>query len=267
MNPEKINPPDYLLQVLDLKTYFPIRRGLLRRTIGYIKAVDGVSIALKAGRTFGLVGESGSGKTTLARSILRLVPVHQGRIVFRQTDVLSADKTHLRQLRRQIGLIFQDPYASLNPRQTIGNIIGEGLKVHRLTTDRDLPDRVTTWLSRVGLLPDYINRYPHEFSAGQRQRIALARTLALQPSLIICDEPVSSLDVSTQAQILNLLKDLQVQFSLTYLFIAHDLTVVESFCDVVAVMYKGRIVECAPTRQLFENPTHTYTQILIASAR
>jgi oligopeptide transport system ATP-binding protein len=258
---------DYLLQVLDLKTYFPIRQGLLRRTVGYIKAVDGVTITIKAGRTLGLVGESGSGKTTLAHSIVRLIPVTTGRILFAQMDVLSADKPRLRQIRKQIGLVFQNPFGSLNPRMTIGNIIGEPLKVHSLTTDRELPNRIATWLSRVGLSPDHINRYPHEFSAGQRQRIAIARAIAVEPKLVLWDEPVSALDVSTQAQILNLLKDLQDQFSLTYLFITHNLTLVEYFCDVVAVMYKGKIVEHAPAGLLFENPLHPYTRNLMASAR
>ena len=254
-----------LLRVENLKTYFPIRKGLLRRTVGYMKAVDGVSFAIPAGQALGLVGESGCGKTTVARSIVRLVPATEGKIVFDQKDVLSADKNKLQELRRQMSLIFQDPYGSLNPRMTIGNIIGEPLKVQKKITGSELSERVAVLLSKVGLSPEHINRYPHEFSGGQRQRIGIARALALEPKLVICDEPVSALDVSIQSQILNLLKDLQEEFGLTYLFIAHDLAVVEFACDIVAVMYLGRIVERAAAEELYKNPLHPYTRALMSA--
>ncbi len=255
----------YLLKVDNLKTYFPIRKGLLRRTAGYVKAVDGVSFGIEKGQTLGLVGESGCGKTTVARSIVRLVPAMSGKVVFEQRDILSAEVVELQRLRSQISLIFQDPCGSLNPRMTIGNIVGEPLKVHKGVTGSELTKRVVVLLSRVGLSPDYMNRYPHEFSGGQRQRIGIARALALEPKLVICDEPVSSLDVSIQSQILNLLKDLQEEFGLTFLFIAHDLAVVEFFCDSVAVMYMGRIVEQATAQELYRNPLHPYTRALISA--
>ena len=255
----------YLLKVDNLKTYFSIKKGLLRRTVGFIKAVDGVSFGIEKGQTLGLVGESGCGKTTVARSILRLVPATAGDVVFDQIDVLSADKSELGELRRQISLIFQDPYSSLNPRMTVGNIVGEPLKVHKKVSGSDLSKRVAALLLKVGLSPEHINRYPHEFSGGQRQRIGVARALSLEPKLVICDEPVSALDVSIQSQILNLLKDLQEEFGLTYLFIAHDLAVVEFFCDVVAVMYMGRIVEQAGAEELYRNPLHPYTRVLMSA--
>ncbi len=255
----------YLLRVGNLKTYFPIRKGLLRRTVGHVKAVDGVSFKIAAGQTLGLVGESGCGKTTVARSIVRLVPATAGQVIFEQMDVLSADKVRLRQLRRQISLIFQDPFGSLNPRMTVGNIVAEPLKVQGRVARSELVERVAVLLSKVGLSPDHINRYPHEFSGGQRQRIGVARALALEPKLVICDEPVSALDVSIQSQILNLLKDLQEEFGLTYLFIAHDLAVVEFFCDVVAVMYLGKIVEQATAEELYKNPLHPYTHALMSA--
>jgi oligopeptide/dipeptide ABC transporter ATP-binding protein len=259
---------NYLLKIGNLKTYFPIKKGLLRRTVGYVRAVDGVSFGIKKGQTLGLVGESGCGKTTVARSIVRLVPATEGQVTFEETDVLSADRVKLRQLRRQISLIFQDPYGSLNPRMTVGNAIGEPLKVQRgvrLRRSSELTERVAALLSKVGLSPDHINRYPHEFSGGQRQRIGVARALALEPKLVICDEPVSALDVSIQSQILNLLKDLQEEFGLTYLFIAHDLAVVEFFCDIVVVMYMGRIVEQATAEELYRNPLHPYTRALMSA--
>ena len=255
-----VSTDGYLLRVDNLKTYFPIKKGLLRRTVGYIKAVDGVSFRIRAGQTLGLVGESGCGKTTVARSIVRLVPATGGRVVFDQTDVLSANKRKLRQLRREISIIFQDPFSSLNPRMTVGNIVGEALKVQEkapllafarkqggkaLRLGGNEMEQVAELLSKVGLSAEHISRYPHEFSGGQRQRIGIARALVLEPKLVICDEPVSALDVSIQSQILNLLKDLQEEFGLTFLFIAHDLAVVEFFCDIVAVMYMGRIVERA----------------------
>ena len=256
---------DHLLTVEDLKTYFPIKKGLLRRTVGHVKAVDGVSFGITAGQALGLVGESGCGKTTVARSIIRLVPATEGRVVFGQIDVLSAEYMELQELRRQISLIFQDPYGSLNPRMTIGNIVGEPLTVQEKTAGRELTERVAELLSKVGLSPDHINRYPHEFSGGQRQRIGIARALALKPKLIICDEPVSALDVSIQSQILNLLKDLQEDFGLTYLFIAHDLAVVEFACDIVAVMYLGKIVERAAAEELYRDPLHPYTRALMSA--
>jgi len=256
---------NYLLEVDNLKTYFPIKKGLLRHTAGYVKAVDGISFGIKKGQTLGLVGESGCGKTTVARSIIRLVPPTEGSVIFNQKDVLSADKGKLRQLRRQISLIFQDPFGSLNPRMTIGNTVGEPLKVQTRVSKSELTDRVAVLLSKVGLSPDHINRYPHEFSGGQRQRIGVARALALEPKLIICDEPVSALDVSIQSQILNLLKDLQAEFGLTYLFIAHDLAVVEFFADFVAVMYMGKIVEQATSQELYQNPLHPYTRALMSA--
>ena len=256
---------NYLLKVDNLKTYFPIKKGLLRRTVGYVKAVDGVSFKIRAGQTLGLVGESGCGKTTVARSLVRLVPATAGKVVFEQIDVLSADKSKLRQLRRDISIIFQDPFGSLNPRMTVGNIIAEPLKVHKGACGSELAKQVALLLSRVGLSAGHINRYPHEFSGGQRQRIGVARALALEPKLVVCDEPVSALDVSIQSQILNLLKDLQEKFRLTYLFIAHDLAVVEFFCDVVAVMYMGRIVEQATSEELYRNPLHPYTRALMSA--
>jgi len=256
---------EYLLKVDSLKTYFPVKKGLLHRTVGYVTAVDGISFGIKKGQTLGLVGESGCGKTTVARSIVRLVPTTAGEVVFDQTDVLSADKRQLRELRRQISLIFQDPFGSLNPRMTVGNIIGEPLKVQKGATGGELIEQVAVLLSKVGLSSEHVNRYPHEFSGGQRQRIGVARALALGPKLVICDEPVSALDVSIQSQILNLLKDLQEEFELTYLFIAHDLVVVEFFCDVVVVMYMGKIGEQATAGELYHNPLHPYTRALMSA--
>lgn len=265
MNQETINGNGELLKVEDLKTYFPVRKGLLRRTVGFIKAVDGVSFGIKKGRTMGLVGESGCGKTTVARSVIRLVPPTEGKINFEGTDVLSAGAAELRSIRRQIGLIFQDPFGSLNPRMTIGSIVGEPLKVGKGISGVELSQQVAQLLTKVGLSAGYINRYPHEFSGGQRQRIGIARALALEPRLVICDEPVSALDVSIQSQILNLLKDLQEEFGLTFLFIAHDLAVVEFFCEVVAVMYMGKIVEQASAEELYRNAIHPYTRALMSA--
>lgn len=256
---------NYLLSVDELKTHFAIKKGLLRRVVGHIKAVDGVSFGIKAGQTLGLVGESGCGKTTVARSLARLVPTTAGNVVFDGVDVLAAEGASLRQLRSRISVIFQDPYGSLNPRMTVGNIVGESLKVQRGVVGNELIARVTDLLLKVGLSAEHINRYPHEFSGGQRQRIGVARALAMEPKLVICDEPVSALDVSIQSQILNLLKDLQEEFGLTYLFIAHDLAVVEFFCDVVAVMYLGRIVERASADELYRNPQHPYTLALMSA--
>jgi len=253
------------LRVEDLKTYFPVRKGLLRRTVGYVKAVDGVSFGIAAGKTLGLVGESGCGKTTVARTIIRLIPATSGAVFFNGVDVLNIAGRKLQQLRRDISIIFQDPYGSLNPRMTVGNIVGETLKVHKKACGSELADRVALLLSKVGLSGEHINRYPHEFSGGQRQRIGIARALALRPKLVICDEPVSALDVSIQSQILNLLSDLQDEFGLTYLFIAHDLAVVEHISDMVAVMYLGKIMEIAGAKELYRNPLHPYTRALISA--
>ena len=252
-----------LLKVENLKTYFAIKRGILRKTVGYVKAVDDVSFDIPAGKTFGLVGESGSGKTTAARTIARLVPATEGKVFFEERNILAVKQSELRKIRRQISIVFQDPYSSLNPRMTVGTIIGEPLIVHKIAKGSELTDRICQLLQKVGLQPEHINRYPHEFSGGQRQRIGIARALALEPKLVICDEPVSALDVSIQSQILNLLKDLQDMFNLTYLFIAHNLSVVEFISDFVAVMYLGKIVEIASAESLYKNPLHPYTKLLL----
>ncbi len=265
MNQNTDNTNGPLLKVDDLKTYFPIKKGLLQRTVGHLKAVDGVSFSIKPGQTLGLVGESGCGKTTVARSIVRLIKATSGKVEFEGIDVLAARGKQLLGLRRDISIIFQDPYGSLNPRMTVGNIVGESLKVHKKITGRALVDQVAELLVKVGLSVDHINRYPHEFSGGQRQRIGVARALVLEPKLVVCDEPVSALDVSIQSQILNLLKDLHDEFGLTYLFIAHDLAVVEFACDVVAVMYMGRLVELADGKELYANPLHPYTRVLMSA--
>jgi len=261
------NPPDGgpLLSVRGLKTHFPIRRGLFGRTVGYIRAVDGVSFTLGHGKTLGLVGESGCGKTTTGRTILRLIPATEGDVVFEGRDVFDLAPEAMRRLREDMQIIFQDPYGSLNPRMTVGGIIGEPLRVHHRARGSDLADRVAELLRRVGLSPDCRNRYPHEFSGGQRQRIGVARALALEPKFIICDEPVSALDVSIQAQILNLLERLQEELGLAYLFIAHDLAVVSHISDHVAVMYLGRIVEQAPSDRLYAKPLHPYTRCLMSA--
>jgi oligopeptide transport system ATP-binding protein len=254
-----------LLDVRDLCTYFPVRRGLLRRTVAQLKAVDGVCFQVHRGQTLGLVGESGCGKSTVARTILRLIRPTMGSVTFAGQDVLAADRVQMRALRRQMQVIFQDPVGSLNPRMTVGRIIGEPIAVYRLAKGPALHDRIASLLRRVGLSPDHARRYPHEFSGGQRQRIGIARALALEPRFIVCDEPVSALDVSIQAQILNLLSDLQDELGLSYLFIAHNLAVIEHFCDRVAVMYLGRIVETADRHDLYHDPHHPYTQALLSA--
>jgi peptide/nickel transport system ATP-binding protein len=255
-----------LVRVEGLKVYFPIRSGLVfERRIGDVKAVDGVTFEIKRGETLGLVGESGCGKSTLGRTILRLNDPTEGSILFEDRDLAKLSGDELRRLRRRMQMVFQDPYASLNPRQSVGNILAEPMIVHGIARGEDAETRVRELIDVVGLPKGSINRYPHEFSGGQRQRIGLARALSLNPDLVVADEPVSALDVSIQAQIINLLEDLQKRFELTYLFIAHDLAVVRHISDRIAVMYLGKIVEIAPSEQLYSQPLHPYTKALLSS--
>jgi oligopeptide transport system ATP-binding protein len=255
-----------LVRIRDLKVHFPISRGvILQKQVGAVKAVDGVSFDVMRGETLGLVGESGCGKSTTGRAILQLLKPTAGQVQFEGEDLIRLKGESLRRMRRRMQMIFQDPYASLNPRMTVGDIVGEPLVVHKLMRGPARRERVQELLNVVGLNPYFVNRYPHEFSGGQRQRIGVARALAVQPDFIICDEPISALDVSIQAQIINLLEELQDQFHLTYLFIAHDLSVVRHISDRIAVMYLGKIVELTDRGKLYENPLHPYTQALLSA--
>lgn len=254
-----------LLNVSGLKTYYPIHSGVFGRVKGYVKAVDGVDFQLIEGETLGLVGESGCGKSTTGRSVLRLIEPTEGKVEFIGKEITSLSEEGMRKLRRDMQIVFQDPYASLNPRHTVGKILEEPLKIHRLGNERERKARVDELLSVVGLSSYHAKRYPHEFSGGQRQRIGIARALAVHPKLIIADEPVSALDVSIQSQVLNLMQDLQEQFKLTYLFIAHDLSVVKHISDRVGVMYLGRIVELAAKKDIYQSPLHPYTRALLSA--
>ena len=260
---------EVLFEIEDLRTYFPIKKGIWRKVVGHVKAVDGVSMTLHRGETLGLVGESGCGKTTTGRSMIRLIEPTDGRVTFhhdgRAIDLRSLEKEELRELRRYLQYIFQDPFSSLNPRMTVFDIVSEPLVINQIASGSELEGRVEQLLVRVGLRPDHLRRYPHAFSGGQRQRIGIARALALTPRLIIADEPVSALDVSVQAQVINLMEELQEEFDLTYLFVAHDLSVVEHISDRVAVMYLGQIVEITGADQLYERPLHPYTVALMSA--
>lgn len=261
-----MNPGTPLLEVRDLRVYFPVHSGLLRRHTGDFKAVDGVSFTVEAGKTVGLVGESGSGKTTIGRSIVKLIPATSGQILWKGKDILPLSDKEFRPLRREIQYIFQDPFGSLNPRMTVGAIVGEALEIHfRELGASERRDRVEGLLKRVGLQPEMTARYPHEFSGGQRQRIGIARALAVEPKFLICDEPVSALDVSVQAQIVNLLQDLQEELGLALLFIAHDLAVVEHISETVLVLHRGRIVESGQASEVLRDPQDPYTRELLSA--
>jgi len=268
--PEQLHDENVLLEVRDLRKWFPIKKGFFSRTVGNVKAVDGVNLFVREGETLGLVGESGCGKTTTGRTILRAYEPTSGEIWFKDpekglVDMAKLESDDLKEIRANAQMIFQDPYSSLNPRMTLLSIVGEPLLVNGICRGQELEDRVAELLRVVGLRPEYLVRYPHAFSGGQRQRIGIARALATNPKFIVCDEPVSALDVSVQAQVLNLLQDLQEQFGLTYLFVAHDLSVVEHISDRVAVMYVGKLVESASTEELYINPMHPYTEALLSA--
>ena len=267
---------DLLLEIRGLKKYFPIQKGLLRKTVGYVKAVDDVNFYVRKGETLGLVGESGCGKSTAGRSIIRLYEPTAGEVWFRSralssngdgqmVNLLKLNADQMKIIRREISMVFQDPINSLNPRMTVSDIVGEPMAIHGLDTGRETEDIIVRLLERVGLRPDHMRRYPHEFSGGQRQRIGIARALSLNPQLVICDEPVSALDVSIQAQTLNLLQDLQQDFNLSYIFVAHDLSVVEHISDRIAVMYVGKIAEMANAAELYSKPLHPYTEALLSA--
>lgn len=258
-------PPHTILKVRNLKKHFPVQRGFLQKVAGWVKAVDGVDLEIEAGKTLGLVGESGCGKSTIARLILRLLKPDAGAIIYRGQDISHFSEKEMKPVRKELQIVFQDPYGSLNPRMTIGGAIEEGLRILGLKNGKNRRERLNELLELVGMSPDSADRYPHEFSGGQRQRIGIARALSVEPSLIICDEPISALDVSIQAQIINLLKDLQHQLGLSYLFISHDLNVVGYLCDRVAVMYMGHIMEYAPTQVLYDTPRHPYTLSLLSA--
>ncbi|HEY0733938.1 MAG TPA: dipeptide ABC transporter ATP-binding protein [Herpetosiphonaceae bacterium] len=264
-SPNSARRNDDLLVVEDLKKYFPVKGGVLRRTVGQVKAVDGVSFTIKRGETLGLVGESGCGKSTTGRTILRLLSATEGKVNFEGKDVLKASNREMKALRRDMQIVFQDPYASLDPRIIVGESIAEGLKIHGIGNTREQTERVRQVMLKVGLRPELTRRFPHEFSGGQRQRIGIARALIMEPKLIVCDEPVSALDVSIQSQVLNLLKQLQRELGLTYLFIAHNLSVVEHISDRVGVMYLGKMAELAAREELFRNPMHPYTKALMSA--
>jgi oligopeptide/dipeptide ABC transporter ATP-binding protein len=254
-----------ILQVRDLKKHFPVRSGFLQRITGSVKAVNEVGFDIQEGQTLGLVGESGCGKSTVARMIMRLLDPDSGKIIFRGQDIGHLPEKEMKPFRKQMQIVFQDPYGSLNPRMTVGQSIEEGLRISGLSRGQQRRDRLAALLEMVGMAPESAERYPHEFSGGQRQRIGIARALSVEPTLIICDEPISALDVSIQAQVINLLKDLQDQLGLSYLFISHDLNVVGYLCNQVAVMFQGTIVELAPAEELYANPSHPYTQTLLAA--
>lgn len=258
-----------LLSVRNLQKFFPIRRGLFRKTVGYVRAVDNVSFDIAEGETVGVVGESGCGKTTTGRCIPRLVEPSEGQVLLnregRMVDITKLDARELRSVRREVQTIFQDPMSSLNPRMTVRDIIAEPLRANHIGTRRERTEKVSQAMARVSIRPEYMNRFPHEFSGGQRQRIGIARSLILEPKLVICDEAVSALDVSIQAQVINMLEDLQREMKLTYMFIAHDLSIIEHICDRVVVMYLGKVVESGPTRALYQTPKHPYTEALLNS--